>query len=103
MCAGEQGKFWPLHDLMFERQRDLFGGDIRQSLQTLAGEIGLDLEPFTTCLDEQRYAEVISGLDEQRRQAGIRTRPTFDINGQLLVGAQGFEAFQNVIEPLLAQ
>ena len=28
-CAGEQGKFWALHDLLFERQRELFGSDAR--------------------------------------------------------------------------
>lgn len=100
-CAGEQGKFWALHDLLFEQQRELFGSDARQALQAMAVEVGLEPEPFNTCLEEQRYASTISSLDEQRRQAGIRTRPTFDINGQLLVGAQSFEAFQGIIEPLI--
>jgi protein-disulfide isomerase len=101
-CAGEQGKFWVLHDLMKERQQELFAsGEVRQTLQSMAAEVGVEPASFNSCLDEQRYASLVSKLDEQRRQRGLRTRPTFDINGQLLVGAQGFEAFQEVIEPLL--
>lgn len=102
-CAAEQGKFWAMHDLLFERQREIYGGEARQVLQTMAVEVGLEAEAFNACLEEQRYASTLSSLDEQRRETGIRTRPTFDINGQLLVGAQGFEAFQGIIEPLLGQ
>jgi predicted DsbA family dithiol-disulfide isomerase len=45
----------------------------------------------------------VQSQDELRRQLGIRTRPTFDVNGQLIVGAQPLEVFQGVIEPLLGQ
>jgi protein-disulfide isomerase len=102
-CAGEQEQFWAMHDLIFERQRELFGGDIRESLKGMAAELGLDSEQFNRCLDEQRYSELVQSQDERRRQLGIRTRPTFDINGQLIVGAQPFDVFQSVLEPLLAE
>lgn len=93
--------FWPMHDILFERQRDLFGGDVRETIKVLSAELGLDTEPFNTCIDEQRYVELVKSQDEHRRQLGIRTRPTFDLNGQLVVGAQRFETFQAIIEPLL--
>lgn len=100
-CAGEQGMFWPMHDLLFEQQRALYGGNVGEVSQALAAQLPLDPEQFKACLDEQRTAELVQSQDERRRQLGIRTRPTFDVNGQLIVGGQPFEVFQAVIEPLL--
>ena len=101
-CAGEQGQYWAMHDLLFARQRDIYRGN-SETFQALASELGLDIGQFSTCLAEQRYAELVQSQDQTRRQTGIRTRPTFDINGQLLVGAQSFSAFQALIDPLLVE
>ncbi len=92
-----------MHDLLFEQQHTLYSGDVREAIKNLAVQLPLDTQQFNACLDEQRYADWVKSQDERRRQLGIRNRPTFDINGQLLVGAQPFEAFQNLIEPLLDQ
>lgn len=100
-CAAEQDKFWALHDVLFERQNELSGSNIRETLKGMAAELGLDPQQFNTCLDEQRYADLVRSQNERRLQLGIRTRPTFDINQQFLVGAQPFEVFQKIIEPLL--
>jgi protein-disulfide isomerase len=102
-CAGEQGMFWPMHDLLFEQQPALYSGDVQEVSKQLAAQLSLDTEQFKTCLDEQRTAELVQSQDERRRQIGIRTRPTFDVNGQLIVGGQPFEVFQTIIEPLLGQ
>lgn len=102
-CAGEQGQFWPMHDLLFSFQAELFGGNPRETIKELATKLELDPEQFNTCMDEQRYAELVQGQDEYRRQLGIRTRPTFDVNGQFIIGPQRFETFQATIEPMLTQ
>lgn len=102
-CAAEQGKFWAMHDVIFERQRELYGANVQETLKGMAAELGLDPQQFNTCLDEQRYAGLVQNQDARRRELGIRTRPTFDINGQLLVGAQRFDAFKGVIDPMLSQ
>ncbi len=102
-CAGEQGKFWPMHNLLFEQQNDLYSGEVQEVSQELAGQLSLNQEQFNTCLAEQRMAELVQSQDDHRRQLGIRNRPTFDINGQLIVGGQPFEVFQAAIEPLLRQ
>jgi protein-disulfide isomerase len=101
-CAGEQGQYWQMHDLLFANQRDIYGAN-NETFQTLAAELGLETGQFGACLAEQRYADLVQSQDQTRRQSGIRTRPTFDISGQLLIGAQGFDAFQARIDPLLAQ
>lgn len=102
-CAGEQGQFWPMHDVLFENIRALYGGDVRETVKAFGADLGLDVQQFNTCIDEQRYVGTVQAQDEYRRNLGIRTRPTLDVNGQLVIGAQPFEAFQSVIEPMLAQ
>jgi protein-disulfide isomerase len=42
------------------------------------------------------------GVNREQRDMGIRARPTFDVNGEIIVGAVSFEAFQSVIQPMLA-
>jgi len=101
-CAGEQGMFWPMHDALFEQQSGLYGGDV-EFIKGLAAQLPLDTQQFNTCLDEQHTLDLVQSQDDRRRQLGIRTRPTFDVNGQFVVGVQSFEVFQAVIEPLLGQ
>jgi protein-disulfide isomerase len=101
-CAGEQGQFWPMHDILFEQQTKLWA-DTRESVKTMAAELGLDTQQFNTCLDEQRYAGLVQSQDEHRRELGIRTRPTLDVNGQFIVGPQSFAIFQAAIDPMLIQ
>jgi protein-disulfide isomerase len=100
-CAAEQGKFWALHDIMFKRQRELYSGDIREVIKQMAAELELDSQQFNRCIDDQRYVDLVQSQDQHRRDLGVRTRPTFDINGHLVIGAQHFDAFQSTIEPLL--
>lgn len=102
-CAGEQGQFWAMHDVLFKEQGKLYGSDVNDVIKELADQLPLDKAKFTACLDEQRYAQKIQQLDARRRELGIRTRPTIDVNGQLVIGAQPFGVFQQVIEPLLGQ
>lgn len=102
-CAGEQGRFWEFHNVLYENQGTFWSGDIRQTVKQLAAETGLDTVSFNACLDEQRYYDLIVSQDEIRRQAGIRGQPVFDINGEFLFGAQPFEKFAQIIEVKLAQ
>jgi protein-disulfide isomerase len=101
-CAGEEGRFWALHDLLFAQQGQLWGGDIRESIKALAVALELDSAQFNACIDEQRYVELVQRQDQVRRAAGIRSRPTLVVNGQMVIGPQPFEVFQAIIEPLLA-
>jgi protein-disulfide isomerase len=102
-CAGEQGRFWPMHDHLFFYQSRLFNEGPKEVSKELAAELELDTEQFNTCMDEQRYAELVQSQDEHRRELGIRTRPTLDVNGQFIVGPQSFNSFQVTIDSKLAQ
>ena len=76
-AAGAQGKFWGMHDLLFENQRDLD----TQSLLAYARELGLDLQRFGADLTQQTYAprireDFLSGV-----RSGVNGTPTFFVNG----------------------
>jgi protein-disulfide isomerase len=82
-AAAAQGKFWELHNRLFEHQEALDDADLVQ----YAADLGLDTEQFRRELSEQRYRDevqqdVLSGL-----RSGVRGTPTFFINGVRHEGA----------------
>lgn len=93
-CAFEQGKFWEFRADFFSNQEAL-GRDFY--LET-AAKHELDVEAFTTCIDERRYLDEveIDGLDGQL--AGVRGTPGFFINGQILSGAQPYGIFERMTQ-----
>ncbi len=99
-CAFEQGKFWELHDVLFEFESQLYG-DTREVVKELARQVVMDQQAFDQCVDEQRYVAAVKAQDERRRALGIRTRPTIDINGTLFIGPQPYTVLQTAIDPIL--
>ncbi|MEW5854180.1 MAG: thioredoxin domain-containing protein [Myxococcota bacterium] len=94
LAAGEQGKFWEMHDKLFANQKALK----RENLVSYAKEIGLDMGKFEKDLDNPKYDEVIKKDMAEGAANGASGTPTFFINGRQLVGAQPFDAFKNLIE-----
>lgn len=101
-CVGAQdvGLYWEYHDFLFENQRDLYGADRDYFVET-AVAIGADRATFEACYYSGDAHAQMSELDQARRQAGVNSRPTIDINGQRAFGAQPFSAFQPFIEAAL--
>lgn len=97
-CAHEQGKFWEFHDLLFSGGQKLG----RETYLAYAKRLNLNLDQFTTCLDERRYQAEVEGDYTYAADLGINSTPTFFINGIALIGAQPFEVFQQVIDLELA-
>lgn len=96
-CAGEQGKFWEYHDLLFERQSPGTGWDFRG----LAAELRLQQDTFLVCLQTGRYREDIFKDIQDGIALGITSTPTFFINGHPLVGARSRDEFQVLIDSLI--
>ena len=93
-CAGDQGKYWEYHDVLFANQRAL-GVD---QLKKHAADLKLNAATFDRCLDSGKHAaRVQSGLEEATR-LGLSSTPSVFINGRLVMGAQPFEVFQAIIE-----
>ena len=101
-CAGEQdpSHFWAYHDTLFENQGSVYLAG-RDFFVETAAALGLDGASFEACYDGDATRALVNDLDEARRSAGIRQRPTFDINGRLLLGAQPYETFAAAIDALL--
>jgi protein-disulfide isomerase len=97
-CANEQGVFWEFHDLLFSMRRGL-------SVQAYTGyaeELAVDVEAFQACLDSGRFRDEVQSDFEFAARMGVRSTPTFFVNGLAVVGAQPFEVFQQVIDQELA-
>ena len=107
-CAGEQGKYWEMHDKLFENQNALMVDKLRQ----YAAEVGLESGPFDACLDSGKYAEEINRDVEDGKKAGVSGTPSFfigksqgpgkEITGKRIVGARPYESFKQVIDQILA-
>jgi protein-disulfide isomerase len=99
-CADAQGEFWAYHDALFEQQGSYnTSGD----LISLADTLGLDVEEFTQCLENETYRDEVLADSEDGQAYGVGGTPTFFINGRRLVGAQPFSAFQEIIEEELEE
>ena len=99
-CAGEQGKFWPYHDILFERAGVLAFTAAR--LKEYAGELGLDRKAFDGCLASGRHKDRIRQETQVARYLGATGTPTFLVNGQRLIGAHPFETFDRILDVMLA-
>lgn len=106
-CAGERGKYWEMHDNLFENQGNL---QVEKLKQYAAG-IGIDSNSFGACLDSGKYAEEIGKDMEDGKKAGVSGTPSFfigksegdrnEITGKRIVGARPYQAFKQIIDELL--
>ncbi|MDP2736480.1 MAG: DUF3098 domain-containing protein [bacterium] len=90
-CAGEQGKFWEMHDKLFA---DNAAG--RMSVEQFkqdAVDLGLNQEQFNQCLDNGKYKDKIAEQKNQGDKAGATGSPTIFVNGNIYPGAYPFEDF----------
>ena len=94
MCANEQGKFWEMHDVMFENMRALEDSNLTDYAKT----VGLDMGRFGTCYKANKFKEQIQGDQRTAVTLGARGTPAFFINGRYLSGAQPFPAFDALVQ-----
>jgi protein-disulfide isomerase len=88
-AAGEQGKFWQMHDLLFARQRAWSTSDkIEPLLGSYAEAIGLDRQAFDQALASQKFVPALEAARQQAGQRGVQATPTFDVNGRLVDASQ---------------
>ncbi len=97
-CAADQEAFWPYHDLLFAQLAQGNGNFSRENLKQFAADLDLDTATFNECLDSGKYTDLVRNQTMDARSIGIQSTPTFIINGRPFIGAQPFEAFQQVIE-----
>ncbi len=108
-CAGEQGKYWEMHDSLFAKQNAIREADMPGRAQ----ELGLDAAKFAECLSSDRHTEEIKQSAAEAQKIGIGGTPTFfigkvDANGDVtnlktIIGMRPYDAFKSAIDDSLAQ
>jgi protein-disulfide isomerase len=83
LCAGDQNRFWEMHDLMFQTQSALKDEDLKAKALALK----LDSTAFDSCLASGKYAEKVKQDEREGYTLGITSTPAFFINGRYFAGA----------------
>src|SRR3989441_12768103 len=100
-CAGEQGRFWEMHDqLFFHHQWALTGKNPRGLFRDFAKAAGLDLAKYDACVDAQRYAGRIQASVEEGTTLGVNATPTFFINSRRYAGRSTSDAFKAAVDSI---
>ncbi len=103
-AAGRQGKFWEMHDLLFENQRNWsanFGA--KEIFIGYAQQLQLDEEQFINDLDAKDLQDKVSASYREGVSIGIAGTPTFFLNGEKISNPRGYEEFERVISEKLNQ
>lgn len=99
LAAHKQGKFWEMHDKLFAGQNELNDANFKK----WAKELKLDAKKFEKDMKDPAIQKAIEDDANFARANGAGGTPSFFINGVLLVGAQPYERFKEVIDALLAE
>jgi protein-disulfide isomerase len=97
MCAGEQDAYWAYHEKLFASES--LGSEVYDQY---ALDLSLNMNDFQTCMETEKYKQAIEADSDFAVDLGVRSTPTFFINGLALVGAQPLDVFKQVIDKELA-
>ena len=111
-CAGDQGKYWEMHDMIFA---NVLGEDVGsftdRRLSAIAEKTGLDMTQYEECYSSNKYREEVVKDGQDALAAGVQGTPSFVLTytnasgeevTELIEGAQPFSVFQEKIEAALA-
>ncbi len=97
-CAAEQGRFWEMHDALFDDPKNLGVAQLKARAQ----RVGLRIPEFDQCLDSDRHAATWRRDLREGTEYGVTGTPTFFVNGRFLSGALPYERFAAVLDEELA-
>lgn len=92
-CASRQKKFWLYHDRLYAEQGGWEKSEAPpiETFVEYAKETNLDLDGFASCLSDPEVAKKISQEQNTGSDLGVRSTPSFLVNGKLVLGTQGLE------------
>ena len=99
-CAGEQGGFWQMHDLIFDDIRNLQDEDLDRMARQIEG---VKIKKYRRCYVTKRFQDKVDGDKRMADRFGARGTPSFFINGRFFSGAQPIERFRKLIDEELAK
>ncbi len=96
-AAGAQGKFWPMHDLLFDNQLHLKPNQLR----SYAERLELNMARYTAEMDDEIYLQRVREHIEGGHQSGVRATPTFYVNGLIQDVSFGLHSLAERVEATL--
>ena len=105
MCAAQQDRFWPVHDLLYQHQAVWMTlDDPRDYFTILADSAGLDLDPLDSCFDTGSARWIVQQEAESVAQQGeISSTPTFIMDTMMLAGYFPIEEWRPILDSLFAE
>ncbi len=97
LAAGEQGKFWEMHDLLFKNQKRL----AKENILGYAKVLELDSSKLEKSLESEELKVKVAQDKEQGKTLGVQSTPTTFINGKKLVGSPPLTYIKGLIEDIL--
>ncbi|MBI5150324.1 MAG: thioredoxin domain-containing protein [Candidatus Omnitrophica bacterium] len=92
-CAARQGKFWPFHDLLLERQANWSRlMDTAPAFALISGEVGLDPQRLKACLKDASVDAFITQNRLEGENRGVKSTPTYYVNGKMVVGINSLQS-----------
>jgi protein-disulfide isomerase len=111
-CAGDQNKYWEMHDALFANALGEDAGFfVLRRLSAIAAKAGLDMNAYESCMSSNKFLAQTDQDYQDGLATGMKGTPsfllTYTVNGetkqQIIEGAQPFSAFQQVIDAVLAE
>jgi protein-disulfide isomerase len=102
-CADEQGKFWPMHDRVFQGQ-DEWNSEATDApkafFKRYAGEVGLDVAKWESCYDARKYQKRISANLADGLRRGVNSTPTFIIGNKMYPGLRNYDELKKLVDSI---
>ena len=103
-CAGDQGKYWEFHNILYSNQQGINDGwASSDNLKSFASQLNLDQDLFDSCLDSDKYKHRVERNVLESKRNGASGTPTFIIVGsdgsqKMIEGAQPFPVFKEILD-----
>lgn len=102
-CARQQSPaaFWKIYDTLFENQSAITPENLKEKTQGVMRDGGFDVAKFDACFDNSAAQDAVKADQAEAEELGVRSTPTFFVNGRKLEGALPFENFKEAIDEAL--
>lgn len=101
-AAGKQNKFWEMHDLIFEKQKEWADAREAQTIfENFARELSLDIEKFRNDLNSDEVKNKVETDFQSGLDSGVNATPTFFLNGKKIDNPRSYEQFKSIIDQAL--
>lgn len=101
MCAARQSQFWPVHDLLYRHQRAWSGlDDPAPFFHQLVDSADLERDELVQCFDTGQVRDLIIAEAQMNWRAGVRSTPSFIVEGALLEGAAEMDTWKPLLDSI---